>query len=76
VTVTAGSAGAKDWTVTLPRPSGRLVTSWGAVVRQDGANLTAAGQRWNAALTPGAGTAFGFVATGTPTAVPPTCSSS
>jgi hypothetical protein len=73
VTVTAGTAGVRAWTVTVPRPSGRVVGSWNARLSQDGSKLTATNASWNGALAAGGVTAFAFVATGSPADVRPTC---
>jgi hypothetical protein len=76
VTVTASTAGVTSWTVSMPRPAGRVVGSWSARVTSDATWLKATNLAWNGKLSAGSGTVFGFVGTGKATDIHPTCAGS
>lgn len=71
VTVTAGSADIRGWTVTLTMPAGQKVAqSWNVELTTSGSTASASNVGWNGALRPGATTSFGFIGSGTGTAQP------
>jgi lytic cellulose monooxygenase (C4-dehydrogenating) len=66
VTVTAGPAAIKGWTVTLTYASAPAVQqAWNATVTTSGGTVTATNVSYNGALGAGAGTSFGFLGSGT-----------
>ncbi|HEX9999302.1 MAG TPA: cellulase family glycosylhydrolase, partial [Actinoplanes sp.] len=76
VTVSAGSAAIRSWTVTWTWPSGqRISNAWNASVTSTGETVTATNAAHNGALTPGASTSWGFLGsyTGSNTAPTVTC---
>jgi lytic cellulose monooxygenase (C4-dehydrogenating) len=75
VTVTAGSTAISGWRVTLSYPSATPVQQgWNATVSASGSTVTATNAAYNGALTAGASTSFGFIASGTPATPTATCS--
>jgi len=71
VVVTAGSAGTKGWTVRWNLGSGQSISqSWSAAVTTSGSAVTAGNLSWNGTLSSGASTAFGFLGSGSSSAVP------
>jgi lytic cellulose monooxygenase (C4-dehydrogenating) len=67
VTVTAGSAAIKGWTVSLTYPSAPAVQqAWNATVSVSGTTVKATNTAYNGTLAAGGGTAFGFIGSGTP----------
>ncbi|MFC5007844.1 cellulose binding domain-containing protein [Dactylosporangium cerinum] len=75
VTVRNGSTAAiSGWTARWTYTGGEQITqTWGATFTQSGAAVTADNTPWNGTLAPGATATFGFLATGTPTVPPVTC---
>ncbi|GIF12667.1 lytic polysaccharide monooxygenase auxiliary activity family 9 protein [Actinoplanes teichomyceticus] len=74
VTVTAGSAAVRGWAVTLTYGTGQTVQqSWGATVAAGGNRIEASNAAYNGALSAGASTSFGFIASGTPSTPSVTC---
>ncbi|WP_125778188.1 CotH kinase family protein [Antribacter gilvus] len=70
VTVAAGSAALRGWTVTLTFPSGITVQqAWNATVTISSSTVTARNVSWNGSLAAGGRTTFGFIGNGegTPT---------
>jgi len=66
VTVTAGNAAIKSWTVTLTYPSAQTVQqAWSATVTASGNTVTAKNVSYNGAVNAGATTSFGFIGGGT-----------
>jgi cellulase/cellobiase CelA1 len=66
VRVTAGSTAISGWTVTWTFSSGQSVSqSWNATVTSSGTGVTARNVSYNGSLAAGAGTAFGFIGSGT-----------
>lgn len=64
VTVTAGSSPIDSWTVSWQFGNGQAITqSWSATVGSNGAAVTASNVTFNGALSAGANTQFGFIAT-------------
>ncbi|MFI5893832.1 DUF6055 domain-containing protein [Actinoplanes sp. NPDC051513] len=74
VTVTAGASAITGWTATWQLASGQKITqAWSADVATSGTTVTARNASWNGALAGGARTTFGFLADGTPSTPPATC---
>ena len=74
VTVTAGSAAIKGWTVKLTYPSAPTVQqAWNATATVSGNALTATNVSYNGALSAGGSTTFGFLGSGTATTPTVTC---
>ena len=72
VTVTAGSAAIRGWTVTWTWPSGQLFTnSWNATVTTSGSTITARNMSYNGTLAAGATASWGFTASSTGTNTTP-----
>jgi hypothetical protein len=66
VTVTAGSAGTRSWSVRLGLPAGTAISqAWNGTLSGNSPNYTVASQTYNGPLAAGASTTFGFLATGT-----------
>jgi chitin-binding protein len=66
VTVTAGSAAIRGWTVTLTYPGTPAVQQgWNATITTSGNTVTATNVSYNGALAPGASAGFGFLGSGT-----------
>ncbi len=64
VTVTAGASAVRGWTVSWAFPNGQTITQlWSGTYTQSGANVTVSNASYNGALTAGAATTFGFIAT-------------
>jgi lysophospholipase L1-like esterase len=64
VTVTAGSSAITSWTVSWQFGNGQAITqSWSATVSSSGAAVTTSNVSYNGALSAGANTQFGFIAT-------------
>jgi len=62
VTVTAGAAAIKSWTVSWTFPNGQAVTQfWSATITSSGSAVTARNVNYNGALSPGASAQFGFL---------------
>jgi lytic cellulose monooxygenase (C4-dehydrogenating) len=62
VTLTAGNAATKGWTVTMQFPNGQSIgQSWNANVAADGPNWVASNVSYNGTLTAGASTTFGIM---------------
>ncbi|HEX8345316.1 MAG TPA: cellulose binding domain-containing protein, partial [Actinoplanes sp.] len=75
VTVRAGSAAIRGWTVTLTFPNGQTVQQgWNATVSASGNTVTARNASYNGALAAGATASFGFIGGGTNGAPTVTCS--
>jgi predicted carbohydrate-binding protein with CBM5 and CBM33 domain len=73
VTVTAGAAAIKGWTVTLTYTTGQTVQqAWNATVTTSGSTVSATNVSYNGAVGAGASTSFGFIGNGT--AATPTAS--
>jgi hypothetical protein len=74
VTVTAGSAAIKGWTVKWTFANGESVSQmWSAGYTVSGPTVTATNVSWNGALAAKASTTFGFTGNGSPGAVTATC---
>jgi predicted carbohydrate-binding protein with CBM5 and CBM33 domain len=74
VTVTAGSAPIRGWTVTLTYPSASTVQQgWNATVTSSGNTVTARNATYNGSVAAGASTSFGFISSGTPATPTATC---
>ena len=74
VTVTAGSAAIKGWTVKLTYPSAPAVQqTWNATATVSGTVMTATNVSYNGALSAGGSTTFGFLGSGTATTPTVTC---
>lgn len=74
VTVTAGSAALKGWTVTMTYPSAQTVQqAWSATVTASGSTVTATNATYNGTLSAGANTTFGFIGAGTSSTPTVTC---
>ena len=77
VTVTAGNAAIKGWTVKWTFANGEQVSQmWSASYTAAGSTITATNVSWNGALAARTATSFGFTGSGTPGAVTATCTSS
>ncbi|MEV6849555.1 cellulose binding domain-containing protein [Actinoplanes sp. NPDC051411] len=77
VTVTAGSAAIKGWSVKWTFANGETVSQmWSAGYAASGSTVTASNVSWNGALAAGASTSFGFTGSGTPAAVTARCTAS
>nr|WP_246030305.1 cellulose binding domain-containing protein [Saccharothrix variisporea] len=75
VRVTAGTAPISGWTVNWTFANGeRINNSWSATLTTSGSTVTARNVDYNGSLGAGAGTTFGFVATGTAGTPTLTCS--
>ncbi|HEY2668835.1 MAG TPA: lytic polysaccharide monooxygenase [Rugosimonospora sp.] len=67
VTVTAGPAAIRSWTVTWTFANGESISQiWNGTLTANGANMSVAPVSYNAALAAGGSTSFGFLGTGTP----------
>jgi expansin (peptidoglycan-binding protein) len=76
VTVTAGSAAIKGWSVRWTFANSETVSQmWSANFTASGSTVTATNVSWNGALAAGASTSFGFTGSGSPGAVTATCTS-
>jgi cellulase/cellobiase CelA1 len=74
VTVTAGAAAIRGWTVTLTYPGTPPVQqAWNATLATNGSTVTATNAAYNGALAAGATTSFGFLASGSPLTPTITC---
>ncbi|MFN8073973.1 MAG: cellulose binding domain-containing protein [Kineosporiaceae bacterium] len=76
ITVKAGSAPTRGWTVSWTPPGGSVSQAWNATVTTSGGTATARDAGWNGTLSAGASTSFGFIASGTPGAGSLRCSAS
>jgi len=77
VTVTAGSAAIKAWTVKWTFANGETVSQmWSASYSAAGSTVTATNVSWNGALAAKASTTFGFTGSGTPAGVTASCTAS
>jgi hypothetical protein len=77
VTVTAGSAAIKGWSVKWTFANGETVGQmWSASYAASGSTVTATNVSWNGALAAKASTTFGFTGSGSPAAVTATCTAS
>jgi cellulase/cellobiase CelA1 len=66
VTVTAGPAAIKGWTVTLTYAAGPTVQqAWNATVTTSASTVTATNVSYNGVVAAGASTSFGFLGSGT-----------
>jgi chitin-binding protein len=66
VTVTAGAAAIRGWTVTLTYSAGQTVQqAWNATVTASGSTVTATNVGYNGTVAAGARTSFGFIGSGT-----------
>jgi len=73
VTVTAGAAAIRGWTVTWTFPSGQVINQlWSGSHTQSGANVRVTNVSYNGALPAGGSTTFGFLASVSGTNNPPT----
>lgn len=69
-----GSVPLRSWEVRVALPAGHTVTQfWNALVTWDGGRVTARPVGWNAVLAPGATATFGYILSGTPVTLTPTC---
>lgn len=67
MTVTAGSAAIRSWTVTWTFANGESISQiWNGTLTANGANISVAPVSYNGALAAGGSTSFGFLGTGTP----------
>ncbi|GAA5201127.1 lytic polysaccharide monooxygenase [Rugosimonospora acidiphila] len=67
VTVTAGSAAIRSWTVTWTFANGESISQiWNGTLSGSGGNVSVANIGYNGALSAGGSTSFGFLASGTP----------
>jgi predicted carbohydrate-binding protein with CBM5 and CBM33 domain len=74
VTVTAGSAAIKSWSVALAYASAPSIQqTWNASSSISGNTLTATNVSFNGALSSGGSTSFGFLGSGTPSTPTVTC---
>jgi hypothetical protein len=74
VTVRAGTAALNAWQVGWSFPDGQTVAQvWGGTVTTTSSVITVQNASWNGALSAGATTTFGLIATGAPAAPVPTC---
>jgi chitin-binding protein len=70
VSVTAGASAIKGWTVTLNYPGAQSVQQgWNATVAASGSTVTARNVSYNGALNAGASASFGFIGTGSASAI-------
>jgi cellulase/cellobiase CelA1 len=68
-----GTSAMNGWTLTFTFPGDQKVTSaWNATVTQTGKAVTAANMSYNAAISPGGSTSFGFQGTWTSSLAAPT----
>jgi cellulase/cellobiase CelA1 len=75
VTVTAGNAAIKGWTVKWTFVNGEQISQlWSASYTTAGATVTTSNVSWNGSLAAKASTTFGFTGSGTPGPVTATCS--
>jgi chitin-binding protein len=75
VTVTAGSAAIRGWTVTMTFPNGQTIGQyWNSVVATEGATALARNVSYNGDVAAGASTSFGIIASWQTTNNPPTLS--
>ncbi|MFC7545879.1 cellulase family glycosylhydrolase [Plantactinospora sp. GCM10030261] len=73
VTVTAGSAAIRGWTVGWTLTGGQQITqSWNATLTVSGSAVTARNVSYNGSLGAGASTTFGFIGAGNPGSAPTT----
>ncbi|WP_329101934.1 glycoside hydrolase N-terminal domain-containing protein [Micromonospora sp. NBC_01699] len=73
VTVTAGSAPIRGWTVSWTFPNGQAISQmWSGSYTQSGANVTVANVDYNGSLPAGGSATLGFVATANGANNPPT----
>jgi cellulase/cellobiase CelA1 len=71
VRVTAGSESISGWTVTWTLSSGQSISQfWNATVTSSGTSVTARNVSYNGSLGAGAGTAFGFIVSGSAAGAP------
>ncbi|MBA9001613.1 cellulose binding domain-containing protein [Thermomonospora cellulosilytica] len=69
-----GASPIKGWKVTWTYSGGQTVSqAWGAKVTQQSTTVTAANESWNGSLSPNATTTFGYIATGAPATITPSC---
>lgn len=69
-----GTTALSGWTVRFTLPEGATVTqAWNAEVTQSGTTVTARHVSWNGLLSPGATTAWGFLASGSAGIPQPVC---
>ena len=74
VTVTAGAAAIRSWSVGWSLAAGQSLSSvWNATSNVSGSAVTVRNADYNGALAAGAATTFGFLATGTPSTPTFTC---
>jgi len=74
VTVTAGSAAIRSWSVGWSLASGQSLSSvWNATASATGGAVTAKNVNYNGAVAAGQATTFGFIANGSPSTPPLTC---
>lgn len=60
-----GAATITSWSLAFDLPAGTAVgTYWDALLTSSGQRFTFTNRSWNGTLAPGAGTSFGFIATG------------
>jgi hypothetical protein len=77
VTVKAGSAAITGWTARWTFAGGESISSmWSATYTVSGSTVSANNVNYNGALAAGASTTFGYIGTGTPSAVSVTCTAS
>ncbi|CCH17093.1 glycosyl hydrolase family 95 catalytic domain-containing protein [Micromonospora lupini] len=73
VTVTAGAAPTRGWTVSWTFPNGQVISQiWSGVHTQSGANVRVTNVDYNGSLPAGGSTTFGFIASTTGANNPPT----
>ena len=77
VTVTAGSAAVKGWTVRWTLASGQTITQlWSGTLSTSGSTASVANASYNGSLAASGSTTFGFLANGTANSPALTCTSS
>jgi cellulase/cellobiase CelA1 len=77
VTVKAGTAAIRGWTVRWTLASGQSITQlWNGALTVSGSSVTVANLSYNGALGANATTSFGFTANGAPNSPTLTCTAS
>lgn len=76
MTVTAGNAPIRGWTVQWTLASGQTITQvWSATLTSSGSAVTMRNVDYNGSLATNASTTFGFLANGSPSNPSLTCTS-
>ncbi|UWE11277.1 poly(ethylene terephthalate) hydrolase family protein [Actinacidiphila bryophytorum] len=77
VKVTAGGQPVSGWTVRWTLGSGQGISQvWNGTATTSGSEVSVRNESYNGSLQPSASTTFGFLGTGTPVDLSPTCTSS